>query len=247
MYNYTEKIGIFAGVRGGMKEEKDRTMKEAIKLYYGETGLSADDSQKVEEILQSMDISGYREECPQSASPKERSIWHIGSLQFSKAACLITIVCVAVGLCGFSLVMGYINRLKVKELDNHTEVTFDDRDMNGEEPPKVIENCYEPVWVPEGFEKEYEGRTDTSYAISYRKGNKFIDYSQIVTWVKTHYGAEHGKSENVAFGEYSGVLIEDSKWGDTCYYLIVTDGKYVYDLISSDVDKETLIKMLCGE
>lgn len=230
-----------------MKEEKEWTLKEAVKLYYGETKLPDEETEKVDKILNALDESGCREKCLKSASQKEKSIWYIGSLQVSKAACLITIVCVTIGLCGFSLVMGYINRLKVKELDNHTEVTFDDRDMNGEEPPKVIENCYEPVWVPEGFEKEYEGRTDTSYAISYRKGNKFIDYSQIVTWVKTHYGAEHGKSENVAFGEYSGVLIEDSKWGDTCYYLIVTDGKYVYDLISSDVDKETLIKMLCGE
>ena len=230
-----------------MKEEKDRTIKETVKLYYGETGLTEDEAEKVDDILHSMEVSGFREKCRQSASKKEKSIWHIGSLQVSKAVCLITIVCVNVGICSFSLVMGYINRLKVEEFDNHTEVTFDDRDMNGVEPPKVIENCHEPVWVPEGFEKDYEGRTDTTYAISYRKGNKFIDYSQIVTWGKTHYGAEHGKRENVVFGEYSGVLIEESKWGDTLYYLIVTDGKYVYDLISSDVDKETLIKMLCGE
>ena len=43
------------------------------------------------------------------------------------------------------------------------------------------------------------------------------------------------------------MLIEDNNWGYPRYYLIVTDGKYFYDLISKDVDKETLIKMLCGE
>ena len=55
-----------------------------------------------------------------------------------------------------------------------------------------------------------------------------------------HYSTENGCHEKVSFGNYTGEYVET----DSAFYLVVTDGTYLYSLVSDSENKETLINML---
>lgn len=226
-----------------MKEEKVWTVKEAIKLYFGETKLSDEESRKVDEALQSMNENGFKEKCHELVSKKEKSIWHIGRFGISKVACMVAVVVLVTSLCGFTVVMGYLKRLHVVEHGDHSEVQINYDDQDSVNCHRHIETYYEPVWIPDGYNKDYEYKGESSYSIIYVSNDKHLDYQQYLPNVKYNYGAEIGKHFVVAFGRYSGEFIETEKDN----YLIVTDGIYVYSVIAANMDKNIMIKMLQGE
>ena len=235
--NYTEG-------GGEMKEEKEWTLKDAIKMYYGKIELPEEEAKKVDEIFCKMNNSGFKEKCQEIASKNRKKNWHFGRWNISKVACLMTVLCITVVLCGFTLVMGYIKFLRVKDFDDHSEVETYSDDLIDEKTPNVIETYYEPVWIPEGYRKDYEHKSNVSYLISYISGeDEYIDDCQNLPVVKTNYGSEQGKHEAVSFGNYSGEFIKTS----TNNYLIVSDGVYIYSIIASGMDKNTMIRMLYGE
>ena len=231
---------------GDMKQDKEYTMKDAIKMYYGETGLSEADIEKIDERVCDMNKSGLKEKCQEIAYQKKKSIWRIGRLYVSKAACLVTLFCLIVAVGGFTLVRAYIKMLQVKDLGNHAEVEYLSEDLINGDYPKVIEEYFEPVWIPEGYRIYRTVRRDVYYHVEYRnnKGESIL-YMQEVLWGNPYYGAEKIQQEDIEFGKYSGELVIDGR--DKRYYLIVTDGMYLYGIITSEIDKETIIKMFMGE
>ncbi len=105
-----------------------------------------------------------------------------------------------------------------------------------------VETYYKPVWVPDGYHLDSEEKYADKYRLVYISdiGEYQIIYNQTLPYVTSYYSTEDGLSEKVALGQYSGEYIET----DSSNYLILTDGTYIYSLITDVVNKQELIKMI---
>ncbi|MBR5177419.1 MAG: DUF4367 domain-containing protein [Lachnospiraceae bacterium] len=231
-----------------MKENEGITLKEAIKLYYGEVTLSEEEEREVDEMLREIEESGFLEKCKEVARQKqkerEKKFVHIGRWCISKAACLIIAVLI-VGLLGgtaYAAVRSHIREIEVNVNGDHSEVEVHYNDST-DETLSVIKDYYLPIWVPEGYWLEAEYRlNERHYKVTYvnEDDEDRINYNQYLPAVNIYYGAEEGIHENVSFGKYTGEYIDSQ----STHYLIVTDGTYLYSIISKKIDKETMMKMI---
>ena len=227
-------------------EKNMYSFKDTLNIYFGETDFSEDETKDIEEMIKEVESTGFKEKCKEIASKKEKTIWRIGRLYISRAACLVTLICIVAAVSGFTFVRAYIKMLQVKDLGNHAEVEYLSEDLINGDYPKVIEEYFEPVWIPEGYTIYRTVRRDVYYHVEYRnnKGESIL-YMQEVLWGNPYYGAEKIQQEDIEFGKYSGELVIDGR--DNHYFLMVTDGMYLYSIITSEIDKETIIKMFMGE
>ena len=236
-----------------MKEDKGITLKEAIKLYYGEIDLTDTEKEEIDERLRKIEESGFLERCKEVARQSEKKRVHIWRFCISKVACIVLAICLSVTLTGgivYAAVLNHIRSIKVEDTGDYgkLDIEYNDIAATGEaqenNPTLEILDYYEPAWIPERYYKETEHRYIMSYSINYR--SKYFDgdicYLQYTSSLKSNYSTENGRSEQVSFREYSGEYIET----DDENYLIVTDGTYIYSLIaqSKNIGKQELIKMI---
>ena len=228
-------------------ENKRYSFKEAIELYYGEPKLTEEEEKVVDEMMKEIEESGFLEKCKEIVREKERErerkIIHIGRLKISRVAGLIFLVCFisVFGVTAYAAVMSHIRRIEVNEMGDHSEVAVDYNPEN-EEELSAIETYYKPAWIPDGYYLESEREYKEKYTITYaeEESDDIIDYKQYLPLINSYYGVEEGIHENISFGKYTGEYIDS----DSTHYLIVTDGTYLYSIISEKIDKETMIKML---
>ena len=246
MNDENEKI-INTTDRGGgeMTDNSRQDLKEIVKAYYGKPTLTPEETIEVEQLLSKIEASGFKEKCCEIAKKQEKKYWHIGKLVLNKVACIIVGICFITLLCGFTVVSAYIKSLRMENKVNHEEIgyTFNhDADIKS---PETIETYYDPVWVPEGYHLEWAIKHDKDYDVLYvsdDEGSDYtISYEQILPEMNPHLSTEKGKHESVSFGNYSGEYVDT---GDNLF-LVVTDGIYVYIIISNkDIHKDDLIRML---
>ena len=239
MNKNTEIMNNYEGA-GVVKEEEAWTLKDAVRLYYGETKLSEEESKQVDEILISMDKNGLKEKCQKIALEREKKVWHIGRLCLNRVACIIFVACIFLTSTGFAVYMGYIRKIDVVDKGNHSEVDY--TYYEGADAVKLssIEDYYKPTWMPEGYEVVSEFKNELYYSIVFKKDKLGkITYDQSLPDVGVHFSTENGVSEKISFGRFSGEFIKTEKSN----YIIVTDGIYLYDIIG-DMDRESLINMM---
>lgn len=237
----------------GMKKDRQFTLREVINQYYNDEDIYEQYSDEADAILNSVDKTSIKEKCKEVARQSEKKRIRIGRLCISKVACMFFVICLSIVLTGgivYAAVLNHIRSIKVQDMGDHGEIDIDFNNVpaTGEaqekNPTLEILDYYEPAWIPEGYYKENEHRYAMSYSIDYlsKDFNKYIYYSQDTSTVKSNYSTENGSSEQVSFGEYSGEYIET----DDSNYLIVTDGTYIFSLISQseNVGRQELIKMI---
>ena len=231
---------------GGVEmDEEEYSFKEAIDLYFGKPKLTAEEEKLVDEMLKEMEENGFLEKCKEMIKQREKKMIRIGHLRVSKVACMIFVLCFSIALIGgiaYAAVQKNIQSIQIKDMGDHSEVDLEYNDTTGLNLSK-IEDYYKPAWIPDGYYTMSEYMCDVYYNISYVNSlsNDMIYYCQYLSWVKHHYSTENGKSEQVKFGIYTGEYITTEY--ET--YLIVTDGTYLYSVISEEkMNKETMIKML---
>ena len=245
MNDENEKI-INTTDRGGgeMTDNSRQDLKEIVKAYYGKPTLTPEEAEEVEQLLSKIEASGFKERCCEIAKKQEKKYWHIGKLTLSRVACIIVGICFITLLCGFTVVSAYIKSLRMENKGNHEEIGYTFNHDVDIKSPETIETYYDPVWVPEGYHLEWAHRNEWSYNIKYVSDDESSDYKisyqQCLPKLNVHLSTENGEHEKVEFGQYSGEYIDT----DTSNFLIVTDGIYVYVLISEDLVKEDFIKML---
>lgn len=236
----TEIVNIYEG-RGVMKEEEAWTLKDAVRLYYGETKLSEEESKQVDEILLSMEKSGLKEKCQKIALEKEKKIWHIGKLCLNRVACIIFVACIFLISTGFAAYMGYIRKIDVVDKGNHSEVDYTYNEGGDSVKLSSIEDYYKPTWVPAGYRicSEYKNRHDYNANYISEDDRNNIVYNQTLPFINVHFSSEGGIKDDISFGKYNGEFIEKEDYN----YLIVTDGVYLYSLIGA-LDRASLVKMM---
>ena len=246
MKKYTDSVSKYT-TRGVMKNDEGITLKEAVKLYYGEVSLSEEEEKEVDEMLREIEESGFLEKCKEVARQKQKErdkkFVHIGHWCISKVACLIIAV-IIVGVLGgtaYAAVRSHIREIEVEEMGDHSEVKVG-YNYENEDGSSVIETFYKPVWIPDGYQIQSEIENNIKYTITYvnDESGDILIYDQYTPSLRMHYGAENSIHENVSFGKYWGEYIVD----ESDRYLVVTDGTYLYDVISENITKETMIKML---
>lgn len=237
--NTTDKGG------GEMTDNSRQDLKEIVKAYYGKPTLTPEEAEEVEQLLSKIEASGFKEKCCEIAKKQEKKYWHIGKLTLSRVACLIGSICCITLLCGFTVFSVYIKDLRMVNKGDHEEIGYT-LDQNADvKSPKRIEVYYDPIWVPEGYHIEWAIKHDKDYDILYvsddENSDYTISYEQILLGMNPHLSTENGKHEEVSFGRYYGEYVDT----DNGNFLIVSDGVYVYILISAeDINKEDLIRML---
>ena len=227
-----------------MRNENGESLEDLVKLYYGETNLTDEEAKEVDDMLREVEESGFLEKCREVAKEKEKKTVRIGRFRFSKVACIIIVICIITSLGGYAYaaVLNHIKSIEVVDKGDHYEVNVDYNDDGSKgKAMTVIDDYYKPLWVPDGFHIVSESKRDRMYNIIYLSdiNNDRIDYAQLLSDVKTYYGAENGIHENISFEDYNGEFVETEEEN----YLIVTDGNYIYCLIGN-FDKDTFIKML---
>lgn len=237
---------INATDRGGEMTDNSRLdLKEVLKVYYGEPDLTPEESKEVEQMISEVKASGFLEKCHEICKKKEKKYWYIGKMAVNKAACLIGAVCCIFLLCGFTVYSVYIKNLHMENKGDHEEIGYT-LDKNADvKSPKRIEVYYDPAWIPEGYHLESVNKQEKEYTIIFSSDSEEDDfniyYIQILPGLKHHLSTENGKHEEVTFGRYYGEYVDT----DDSSFLIVTDGIYVYILISDEgINKEDLIRML---
>lgn len=246
MNDENEKI-INTTDRGGgeMTDNSRQDLKEIVKAYYGKPTLTPEEAEEVEQLLSKIEASGFKERCCEIAKKQEKKYWHIGKLTLSRVACIIGGICFITLLCGFTVYSVYIKNLRMENKGDHEEIRYT-FDKNADvKSPKTIETYYDPVWVPEGYHRESINKQKLTYSITYTSDSDENDYDiyyiQSLPVVKHHLSTENGKHEEVTFGRYYGEYVDT----DDSSFLIVTDGIYVYILISDEgINKDDLIRML---
>lgn len=86
-----------------MRNETNESVKNAIKQYYND-GKDIVSDEEVEEMIKSVESTGFLDKCREVMEQQEKKRIHIGKLSLNRVACLICAVCSALLLCGF----GYI-------------------------------------------------------------------------------------------------------------------------------------------
>lgn len=240
MNKNTEIMNNYEG-GGVVKEEEAWTLKDAVRLYYGETKLSEEESKQVDEILLSMDKSGLKEKCQKIALEREKKVWHIGRLCLNRVACIIFVACIFLTSTGFAAYIGYIRNIEVVDKGDHSEVDYTYYEGSDAVKLSNIKDYYIPTWIPDGYAIDMENKNPQKYSICYvsKENANIIYYHQSLVSVNTYFSTEKGESKDVSFGGFTGQYIETPKVN----YLIVTDGEYLYDVIG-DVDKDILEKII---
>ena len=230
---------LFGG--GGMRNETTESVKTAIKQYYND-GKDIVSDEEVEEMIKSVESTGFLDKCREVMEKKEKGRIHIGRLSLNKVACFICIISSAVLLCGFVALSYYIKGIRLDNKGDHEVIKYDLDSNSNTGKLKKIETYYDPAWVPEGYHLEWAIKHDKDYdVLYYSDDNRFkIRYIQTLPEENYNISTENGKKEAVSFGKYTGEYVET----DNSNYLIVTDGTYVYIIMSNNVGKEGLVKML---
>ena len=245
MNDENEKIITTTDRGGEMTDNSRQDLKEIVKAYYGNPTLTPEEAEEVKQLLAKIEASGFKEKCCEIAKKQEKKYWHIGKLVLNKVACIIGIICCFTLLCGFTVYSVYIKNLRMVNKGDHEEIGYT-LDQNADvKSPKRIEVYYDPIWVPEGYHIEWAIKHDKDYDILYvsddENSDYTISYEQILLGMNPHLSTENGEHEEVSFGRYYGEYVDT----DNGNFLIVTDGIYVYILIScEDINKEDLIRML---
>lgn len=246
MNNYTKSAEKYTKMGGEMKEDKYITLKEVIKMYYGEVTLTEAEEEEVDACLREMEENGFLEKCKeiarQSQKERERKCVRIGRWWINKVACLIiTLIVGILGVTTYAAVRSHINSIQITDKENHSEIKVEYND--GDSTLSAIEDYYAPNWIPDGYYLSSENKFELEYDIVYtnNQGDRIL-YDQYLPTLKSHYSTENYLKEKVEFDEYSGWYVET----DPEKYLIVTDGTYLYSLIDTtgNIDKQDLIKML---
>ena len=235
---------------GGVEITKSKrvTVKDAIKQYYGDEYIYSEYADEAEKILKQLDHEKIKNKCIREAVNHEKKIWHIGRKAVNKVACILAASFIITVLCGFgyAVVSGYIDSIKVKDKEDHSEIEIRYIDnIDWDEETQIltrIEKYYEPTWIPEEYYVLSEAKDSSVNSIIYESSQKGyrIVYHQTVSKVNQYFNSIDGKHEKIEFGNFSGEFIETEKSN----YLIVTDGVYLYDLVADNMEKDTLIKML---
>ena len=226
-------------------EESEERFTNLDRIMYGIPELSEDEEKEIDDMIKEVESTGFVEKCREIARQREKKVIRIGYLCINKAACMIFVICfstVLIGGIAYAAVQKNIQSIQIKDMGDHSEVDLEYNDTTGLNLSK-IEDYYKPAWIPDGYNIESEYMCDVYYNISYVDSfsSDMIYYSQYLPCAKYHYSTENGKSEKVKFGVYSGEYISTEH--ET--YLIVTDGTYLYSIISGEkLNKETMIKML---
>ena len=188
-----------------MKEEEAWTLKDAVRLYYGETKLSEEESRQVDEILLSMEKSGLKEKCQKIALEKEKKIWHIGKLCLNRVACIIFVACIFLISTGFAAYMGYIRKIDVVDKGNHSEVDYTYNEGGDSVKLSSIEDYYKPTWVPAGYRicSEYKNRHDYNANYISEDDRNNIVYNQTLPFINVHFSSEGGIKDDISFGKYN--------------------------------------------
>jgi hypothetical protein len=228
---------------GEMKTDQGETLKEIVKQYYG-AGTSAD-QKTIDECIKNVEARGFLEECRKAVAEQEKKRIHIGRLSINKVACLVCSMCSVILLCGFVAISYYIKGIKLDNKGNHEVIKYDLDPNSNIGKLNKIETYYDPAWVPEGYHIEWAIKHDKDYDILYvsddADSDHTISYEQILPGINPQLSTENGKHEEVSFGRYYGEYVDT----DNGNFLIVSDGVYVYILISAeDINKEDLIRML---
>ena len=240
-----EKIVTTDRGGGEMTDNSRPDLKEVLKVYYGEPDLTPEESKEVEQMISEVKASGFLEKCHEICKKKEKKYWYIGKMAVNKAACLIGAVCCILLLCGFTVYSVYIKNLHMENKGDHEEIGYT-LDKNADvKSPKRIEVYYDPAWIPEGYHLESVNKQEKEYTIIFSSDSEEDDfniyYIQSLPGLKHHLSTENGNHEAVSFGRYYGKYVDT----DDSNFLIVTDGIYVYILISDEnINKEDLIRML---
>jgi len=246
MNDENEKIiNTTDGEGGEMTDNSRQDLKEIVKVYYGKPTLTPEEAEEVEQLLSKIEASGFKERCCEIAKKQEKKYWHIGKLTLSRVACIIGIICCFTLLSGFTVYSVYIKNLRMENKGDHEEIRYT-FDKNADvKSPKTIETYYDPVWVPEGYHIEWAIKHEKRYSVQYVSDDEDSDYSisyeQLLPGLNPHLSTENGSHEEVTFGKYYGEYVDT----DNGNFLIVTDGVYVYILISDeDINKDDLIRMI---
>ena len=244
MKEETEKKIVTTDRGGEMTDNSRPDLKEVLKVYYGEPDLTPEESKEVEQMISEVKASGFLEKCHEICKKKEKKYWYIGKMAVNKAACLIGAVCCIFLLCGFTVYSVYIKNLHLENKGDHEEIGYT-LDKNADvKSPKRIEVYYDPAWIPEGYHLESVNKQEKEYTIifSFDSEEDFnIYYIQCLPEQNHHLSTENGMREDVSYGKYTGEYIST----DSGNYLIVTDGLYVYILMTDeDISKADLLHML---
>ena len=224
-----------------MRNETAESFKTAIKRYYND-GKDIVSDEEVEEMIRSVESTGFLDKCREVMEKKKKGRIHIGRLSINKVACFICIISSAVLICGFVALSYYIKGIRLDNKGDHEVIKYDLDPNSNTGKLKKIETYYDPAWVPEGYHLEWAIKHDKEYdVLYYSDDNRFkIRYIQTLPEENYNISTENGKKEDVSFGKYTGEFVES----DNSNYLIVTDGTYVYIIMSNNVGKEDLEKML---
>lgn len=225
---------------GEMKTEQGETLKEIVKQYYG-AGTQAD-QKTIDECIKNVEAKGFLDECRKVVAEQERKRIHIGKLHINKVACVAVVLSMIMFVTGFTMVIKHIKSIRLTNEEDHSEVLFEYNDNPNEQVPNKIKEYYTPAWIPDGYRIVYEDKGEYIYTITYEKieGGNQISYIQKLPKGANYYSTENGGREKVSFGKYTGEYAET----DSAFYLVVTDGTYLYSLISDIENKDTLINML---
>ena len=229
---------------GGMRNETSESVKTAIKRYYND-GKDVVSDEEVEEMIKSVESTGFLDKCREVMKQQEKKRIHIGRLSINKVSCLVCSMCSVILLCGFVAISYYIKGIKLDNKGNHEVIKYDLDPNSNIGKLNKIETYYDPAWVPEGYHIEWAIKHDKDYDILYvsddADSDHTISYEQILPGINPQLSTENGKHEEVSFGRYYGEYVDT----DNGNFLIVSDGVYVYILISAeDINKEDLIRML---
>ena len=236
-------------------DDNETDIRELEELFYEVPDLSEKKEKEIDEMIREVERKAFLEKIQALAEENEKKcqkkVINIGHFGISKVACILVIICLSVvtlGVTAYASIRIYIQSIQVKDMRDHSELEIEYNDVSDVDAAQknyglITDFCYyEPIWVPDGYHMESEYKSDVDYSIVYDTENSesYINYQQYLPFVKHHYSTENGKSESVSFGKYSGEYIET----DDANYLIVTDGTYIYSLISESVYKDEFVKMI---
>ena len=232
-------------------DDNEADIRELEELFFEVPDISEEKEKEIDEMIREVERKAFLEKIQALADENERKVIKIGHSYISKVACMIAVICIFVVLTGgivYAAVLNHIKSINVKDMGDHSELEIEYNDVSDVDAAQknyglITDFCYyEPIWVPDGYHMESEYKSDVDYSIVYDTENSesYINYQQYLPFVKHHYSTENGKSESVSFGKYSGEYIET----DDANYLIVTDGTYIYSLISESVYKDEFVKMI---
>ena len=113
-----------------------------------------------------------------------------------------------------------IRKLIIEICDTFTRFTSND----GQDD--VIKEDYQPFYLPLGYEKETYNKAGGVAVITYKNGDKEIEFSQVVMSVESNYDTENFPMETIKIGDIDAFFF--GKWSNDM--IVWTDTKYRYTL-----------------